>query len=308
MVPSLRAKLSLLLIVIMLFLMAGNVSCTSGGTHLVVGGKLDTEAQLLTKMYVLLLRHAGFDVTEMAALGTNKDVFNAITSGQIDLYPEFTANGLAKLNLRKTRNQQHDYEAIKQGYETNYHITWLDRAPLDDTYGICTLKTTASELHLTKVSQLGPLASKLVIATPPDGLSDPNVLPGLNAIYHFSFPSSNILITTGKAAEAKTFQAVIQGQAQLNICYTTIPLISQDNFVLLADDQNSFPVYNPVPIVRDDVLTRAPEIASVLNKLAPKLTTDVSIMLQAQVNSGAFSETAAVTEVATRWLQSQGLL
>ncbi len=308
MVPLLRVKSLLFFIVIMFFLMAGNVSCTSGGTHLIVGGKLDTEAQLLTKMYVLLLQHAGFDVTERAALGTNAVVFDAITSGQIDLYPEFTADGLAQLKLPKTRNQQQDYEAIKQGYETNYHITWLDPAPLDDTYGICTLKTTASELNVTKVSQLAPLASKLVIATPPDGLSDPNVLPGLNATYRFSFPSSNILITTGKDAEAKTFQAVIQGQAQLNICYTTSPLISQDNFVLLADDQNSFPVYNPAPIVRDDALTRAPEIASVLNKLAPKLTTDVSIMLQAQVTSGAFPVTEAVTEVATRWLQSQGLL
>jgi len=303
MVPLLRARSLVLFVVITLFLMAGNVSCALGSTHLVVGGKLDYEAQLLTKMYVLLLQHAGFDVTERAALGTNKDVFNAITSGQIDLYPEFTADGLAKLNLPKTRNQQHDYEAIKKGYETNYHITWLDPAPLDDTYGICTLKNLASELHVTKISQLAPLSSKLVIATPPDGLSDPNVLPGLKPTYGISFPSNNILVTTGTTAEAKTFQAVIQGQAQLNICYTTSPLISQDNFVLLTDDQNSFPVYNPAPIVRNDALTRAPEIASVLNKLAPKLTTDISIMLQAQVTSG-FS----VTDVATRWLQSQGLL
>ena len=66
--------------------------------HLTIGGKLDTEAQLLTEMYTQLLRHAGFDVTEKAKLGTNDIVHNAITSGQIDLYPEFTATGLARLS------------------------------------------------------------------------------------------------------------------------------------------------------------------------------------------------------------------
>ncbi|HEY0755063.1 MAG TPA: glycine betaine ABC transporter substrate-binding protein [Ktedonobacteraceae bacterium] len=303
MVTSLQAKSLLLLLVMLLFLITGTVSCASVNTHLVVGGKLDTEAQILTKIYVLLLRHVGLDVIERAKLGTNKDVFAAISSGQIDLYPEFTADGLAKLNLSKTRDQQHDYAAIKRGYEANYHITWLNPAPLNDTYGICTLKTTANDLHVTKISQLAPLVSRLVIATPPDGLSDPNVLPGLQGTYGFSFPRSNILTTTDTTAEAKTFQAVIQGQAQLNICYTTSPLISQDNFVLLLDDLNSFPVYDLAPIVRDDALARVPEIADILNKLAPKLTTDVSVMLQAQVTSGFSVET-----VATKWLQSQGLL
>jgi osmoprotectant transport system substrate-binding protein len=57
----------------------------AGKPHLTVGGKLDTEAQLLTKLYVLVLRKAGFDVTEKSKLGTNDIVHNAITSGQIDM-------------------------------------------------------------------------------------------------------------------------------------------------------------------------------------------------------------------------------
>src|SRR5438132_12921811 len=67
--------------------------------HLVVGGKLDVEAQLLTKMYVLLLRHAGFDVQEKAKLGRNDRVFNAITSEHIELYPEFMTDGLVTLKI-----------------------------------------------------------------------------------------------------------------------------------------------------------------------------------------------------------------
>src|SRR5947209_7632887 len=105
---SLRAKSLVLLILIPLLLAAcgGSSSSGTGGSSstpsnssisLKVGGKLDTEAQLLTKMYVLLLRKAGFNVTEKSQLGTNAVVFAAISSEKIDLYQEFTASGLAKL-------------------------------------------------------------------------------------------------------------------------------------------------------------------------------------------------------------------
>src|SRR5438876_9249663 len=103
-----KARSMGLLVLISLVLLT---SCGSGGTssntggssgavgnssiHLTVGGKLDTEAQLLTSLYAQVLEHAGFKVTEKAKLGTNDIVFNAITSGSIDLYPEFTATGLA---------------------------------------------------------------------------------------------------------------------------------------------------------------------------------------------------------------------
>jgi len=286
-------------VLIALVILMGCAGCTltPSKIHLVVGGKEDVEAQLLTKMYVLLLRHAGFDVEEKAGLGTNDVVFNALNSGQIDLYPEFTTDGLVRLGIATTHNPQQDYQNVKQGYESKYHIRWLAVAPLNDTYAICTLQATADRLGLSSISQLAPIAARLTIATPPDGREDPNVLPGLQPIYGIKFGKVQVL------TEEQTFQAVIDGQADLNICYTTNPLVSQSNFVQLKDDKHSFPDYFPAPIVRDDTLQRAPQIQTVLNQLAPKLTTDISIMLQDQVESG-FS----VTDAATRWLESQGLL
>ncbi len=269
----------------------------AGKPHLTVGGKLDPEAQLLTKLYVLLLRHAGFDVTEKSKLGTNDIVHSAIVSGQIDLYPEFTATGLARLKLKSTHNDQKDYALVKAGYEKQFHITWLDMAPLNDTYGICTSQRKAAQLGVTKISQLAPLASKLTVASPPDGTTDPNVLPGIQPTYGFTFGKANVL------DEALTFTAVQQGKADLNVCYTTIALIEKEHFVLLDDDKNLFPIYHPAPIVRDDTLRKAPEIVAALNPLAPKLTSEVSRKLQLEVVTGR-----SVTDAATNWLRSVGLL
>jgi osmoprotectant transport system substrate-binding protein len=250
----------------------------------------------LTKLYVLVLRKAGFDVTEKAKLGTNDIVHNAITSGQIDLYPEFTATGLARLKARTTHDDQKDYDLVKAGYAKQFHITWLAMSPLNDTYGICTTQAKAGKLGM-KVSQLVEAAPKLTVASPPDGTSDPNVLPGMKAVYGFTFGKVIVL------DEALTFPAVQQGKADVNVCYTTSALIAKNHFVLLDDDRHLFPIYHPAPIVRDATLTRAPGIAAALNALAPKLTTEVSQQLQLQVVNGS-----SVTDAATTWLKGAGLL
>src|SRR6266487_284878 len=306
---TLRTKSFALLVIISLVVLAGcGSSSTSTGSgsssggnpnssiHLTVGGKLDTEAQILTSLYAQVLEHAGFRVTEKPKLGTNDIVFNAITRGDIDLYPEFTATGLARLGVKTTHSVEQDYQAVKAGYEKNYKITWLDLSPLNDTYGICTTKANATKYNVTKVSELAPLASKLTIATPPDGQSDPNVLPGLKPTYGFTFGS------TKELDAAITYSAVMQGQAQFNICYTTSALITKNNFVLLQDDKNLFPNYQVAPIVRDATLSKAPGIATALNKLAPYLTSTVSSQLQLQVINGATPH-----DVALKFLQSKGL-
>lgn len=265
--------------------------------QLTVGGKLDTEAQLLTKMYVLLLRKAGYQVTEKAGLGTNDVVFNAIKSGAIDLYPEFTATGLFRLNEKTTNNPDQDYQTVKQGFESKYQITWLDKSPLNDTYGICGPKDSAKLKGITSISQLASIASSLSVATPPDG-----VKAGVDAVkttYGFSFGGG---VTTYNDV-ALTFPAVATGKQDVNVCYTTSALIPKNKFTLLQDDKNAFPAYNPAPIVRDDTLAKAPGIKDALNPLAPLLTTEVSQNLQLEVANGQ-----TVTAVATKFLQDNKLL
>jgi len=309
MAPFLRSLTGRVLVLLLLTALV-LVACGSTGTNgsapsgtpsnssitVTVGGKLDTEAQLLTEMYSLLLKKAGFHVIEKRALGTNAVVFAAITSGQIDLYPEFTATGLAKLGKNSTNNPDQDYQTVKQGYESQYHITWLDKSPLNDTYGVCTTQSKASSLGVTKISDLKAKASTLTIATPPDGKQ--YGVDVVKSVYGITFKS----VTTYNE-EGLTFPAVMKGAQDLNICYTTAALIAKDNFVLLQDDKNAFPAYNPAPIVRDDTLAKAPGIATALNPLAPKLTTQVSQQLQAKVVGGE-----SVTQVATDFLKSQGLL
>ena len=285
-------------------------ACAGGGPAapkgtITVGGKLDVEAQLLTEMYTQLLQKAGYTVNEKLALGNSIVVHQAITSAAIDLYPEFTATGLNQLGLKSAYDPQKDYQAVKSGYDQKFQITWLDMAPLNDGYAICTSKATSQKLGVTTISQLVPKVSTLVLASPSDGI---DFVDGLKTAYGFDTTSFK---TTQKVDYSIGFQAVNSDAAQMAVCYTTDGSVTTQNFIFLQDDKNGFPQFHPAPIVRNDVLKKYPDIATILNPLAPKLTTEVSIQLQDQVGkmkTGGTSVTEAVKQVAKQFLQSAGLL
>jgi osmoprotectant transport system substrate-binding protein len=269
---------------------------------LTIGGKLDDEAALLTEMYVLLLQDAGFQVNDKARLGTNDIVFNAIVSGTIDIYPEFLLTGLTRLGIPTTGNQQRDFQNVQQGFINKYQITWLDQAVhLDDNYCVAMPKGSAARLGIKSLSDLAQVIKKqalnLKIAVAPDG--ETAALPALRAKYALSFTANDII----SLDEKQTFAAVKHDAAQLNICIATDPLIVADEFLRLIDDKDAFPTDTPSPIIRNDILNREPAIATILNRLAPRLSVDVSTRLQEQMVQGL-----PAREVAMNWLKGQKLL
>ncbi len=305
---SLRTKFLALLVLIPLFLLAacGSTSTTPStpAVQLTVGSKKDLEAQLIAKLYSLLLTKAGFNVKE-ASPGTTPIVLAAIKNGDIDLYPEFTSTGLNALNINPTLDPQKDYQNVKSGFEKQFQITWLDVSPLNDTYALCTTKDRAQQLGITTISQALPKLSQLTLALPSDSLY---VLDFLKTAYGIDQKSFKAI---QKVDYAIGFDSVSNKQADLNFCYSTDVTISQKNFVVLQDDKNAFPAYNPAPIVRDKVLAANPKIKDALNPLAPLLTNEVSLSLQKQVldqQAGGMSLTQAIKIVATNFLKSKGLL
>lgn len=312
---SLGAKFLLLFALVPMLILSAcggsSGSSTSGGTPtpasvpITVGSKLDPEAQLLGEMYVLLLQKAGYTVNSKLALGQTPTVFAALKSGAIDLYPEFTGTGLNILNVKSSFNPTQDYQTVSSGFEQQYHITWLNMAPLNDGYALCTSQAESQKLNATTLSQLAPQVSQLTLATQSDGVDFFN---DLKSTYNFD---TNSFKSVKKVDYSIGFQAVKSGAANVTECYTTDGSVTTQGFIFLTDDKHGFPEFHPAPIVRDSVLQSDPGIKDALNKLAPYLTTQVSITLQQQVNTkhtGGESISQAVKEVATSFLQSQGLL
>jgi osmoprotectant transport system substrate-binding protein len=286
-------------------------SSSSSGTStpakvpITVGSKLDPEAQLLGEMYVLLLQKAGYTVNSKLALGQTPVVFGLLKSGAIDLYPEFTGTGLNILGIKSAYNPDQDYQAVKNGFQQQYQITWLDQAPLNDGYALCTSQAESQKLGITSLSTLAPKVPQLTLATQSDGVT---FFDNLQSIYGFKTASFK---SVKKVDYSIGFTAVKNGQADVTECYTTDGSVITQGFIFLNDDKHGFTEFHPAPIVRASVLQSDPGIANALNPLAPFLTTEVSIALQQQVATKKTSGTSvseAVKEVATTFLQSKGLL
>lgn len=296
-----RAFGALLLVALVAIAGCGTSASTSGkpgsGVKVTVGSKNDADSQLLGSMYALLLENAGYTVTQKIPLGQTPVLDAAIKSGAIDIYPEFTGTSLTVYKLPQTSDPQQAFQSVSSYYESNFKLTWLDAAyGLNDSYGICTSQANATKYHLSSLDDLVAQSGKLVLATQDDGVAaaEQPVEKG----YNITFKS------VVKISEQLSFGAVTKGDADLNVCYTTDPNIVTNNFVVLKDTKNVFPVYNPAPVVRDDLLSKSPAIKTTLNPLASKLTTDEIVKLIKQVSVDHQQPLA----VAKTWLQSQGLL
>lgn len=262
-----------------------------------IGSKLDVDGQLNAQMYALLLEKQGYKVTTKLGLGQTPVLDQALKSGDIDIYPEFTGTALSLLNLPATQDAQEAYQSVKTAYEDQFKITWLDPAyGLNDSYAICTSKEVAAKKNLKSLDDLVPIAGDLTIATQQDGVEA--AVDPVEKAYGLTFGK------TVQISEQLGFGAVEKGDADVNVCYTTDPAIVVNDFVMLTDSKGVFPIYNPAPIVRDELLQKAPDIAGTLNALQPHLTTDVILGLIKKVSV----DHEEIIDVAREFLQQEGLL
>jgi osmoprotectant transport system substrate-binding protein len=100
------------------------------------------------------------------------------------------------------------------------------------------------------------------------------------------------------------YKALKDGQLEVAMGFATDGRIKGFDLVVLQDDKQFFPVYNPAPVVRKETAEKYPELESIFAELAKKLDTDAMTQLNYQVDIEHQSPKA----VAEAWLKSVGLL
>src|SRR5437588_2032053 len=110
-------------------------SAGSGRGTIVIGSKLDTEAQILARLMAAQLEAKGYTVRTKVPLGGTNIIRKALTSKRIDVYWEFTGSGLNLLGLHPIGDPQAAYAKVKELDAAN-GVTWLPAARLNDTYSL----------------------------------------------------------------------------------------------------------------------------------------------------------------------------
>jgi osmoprotectant transport system substrate-binding protein len=267
----------------------------------VVASKDFTEEFIVAEMYALLLENAGLQVERKINLGGTPIAQAAIVAGEIDLYPEYTSTGLLTvLKQDPLKDPQEIFQAVKQGYEEQFSLTWLTPSPFNDTQGLATTKEIAEQYGITSYSDLATKASELRLGAPAEFTEREDGIKGLQETYGgFEFKELKQL-GTGPLR----YDALKNGEIDVVVVFTTDARIAADGLVVLNDDKTLYPIYNIAPVVRQDSLTKYPQIADALNKLAPLLTDEVITGLNAKVDIDGEDYAA----VAKAFLTEQGLI
>lgn len=245
-----------------------------------VGSKDFTENEIVGELYALALEDAGYEVERIFDIAGSV-IHTSIVNDEIDLYPEYTGTGLISiLQLDPITDPQEVYDTVKEAYEEQFSLTWLDYAQANDGQGLFISKAASDEYGILTISDLQANADKLRFASQGEFDEREDGLPGLEKIYGpFEFKSSKIYDNGLK------YSIVENDEADVAPAYTTEGrLAEKDKFVLLEDDKQAWPPYNLAPVVRDDVLEENPDIAEILGKVNAALDTETITALNAQVD------------------------
>ncbi|EEG77451.1 ABC transporter substrate-binding protein [Dethiobacter alkaliphilus] len=127
----------------------------------IIGAKPFTEQQTLAQITILALEHAGIPVEDRTDLGDTPQNRNALLTGEIHLYWEYTGTAWWEIFEKEDPLPDHElYQRIAKKDAEN-DLVWLEPAPLKDSYAILMQEERARELEITTISDLALWVNQL---------------------------------------------------------------------------------------------------------------------------------------------------
>ncbi|MFJ6264642.1 osmoprotectant update ABC transporter permease/substrate-binding subunit OpuFB [Lysinibacillus xylanilyticus] len=269
--------------------------------EIVIAGKLGSEPEILINMYKLLIENeTDLKVQLKPGLGKTSFVFNALKSGSIDIYPEFTGTAISEfLKEEAINNNQEDvYNQAKEGMMNKFEMVMLSPMKYNNTYALAVSKEIADTYHFQTISDIKPIQESIKVGFTLEFNDREDGYLGIQKRYGITL--SNITTMEPKLR----YQAIESGNIDLLDAYSTDSEIRQYNLQVLTDDQQLFPPYQGAPLLRKETLEKYPEIETALNKLANQITDDEMREMNYQVNV----EGQNIEDVAREYLIKAGLL
>lgn len=259
------------------------------------------ESELLAYLYAGALAGQGYPVRVLPDLGSRELVDPALMAGLIQVVPEYTGSALEFAGLG-----QQPATASVPATDRRLTRSLAQRdirtgrpAAAQDGNAIVVTAATAARYHLHTIADLRPVARQLVFGGPPECAERADCLPGLRRDYGLRFRRFLPLDAGGPL----TRQALVAGDINVALLFSTDPIIPAQHLVVLADNRQLQPAENIVPVVRRETAARYPGLLAVLDAVSARLSTAVLVSLDDQVQlHGQAARAAAQT-----WLRGESL-
>jgi osmoprotectant transport system substrate-binding protein len=269
-----------------------------GKPAVTIGDKNFAEENILGALYSQALAAKGYKVTLKDNLGSTEIAYKALTSGQVEMYPEYTGVLLSAI-ANQTKNPasaQAAYDEAK-AYVAKDGLTMLNYTPFYDADALATLPGYASRNNLTSIPDLKPLGKQVKLGAPPEFATRFEGLVGLKQEYGVSPTFTPIAIEL-------SYKALESGQVDVQNVFTTDGQLLGGKFKLLADPKHVFGFQNVAPLVKQSVVAaEGPAFVQTLNKVSALLT----INAIQQMNAAVSIDKQSAASVAAKFLQDNGL-
>ena len=283
----------------------------AAAAQVVVSSKIDTEGGVLGNIILAVLKANDVPTTDRIQLGGTPVVRQAIAAGQIDIYPEYTGNAaffFERADDPIWKDAGQGYATAKQlDYDAN-KIVWLAPSPANNTWAIAVRKDVADANKLVTLSDFGGYVSgggKVILAASAEFVNSAAALPAFQQTYGFTLKPDQLITLSGGDTAATIAAAANQTSgANAAMVYGTDGGIAPSGLTVLEDDKGVQPVYQPAPIIREDVLKQYPQIETLLQPVFAKLDLETLQELNARVQLGGEPAKA----VAEDFLQQNGFL
>ncbi len=243
----------------------------SRATRIVVGSKNFTEQLILGEIIAQQIESkTHLPVERRFYLAGSYICHQAILGGRIDVYPEYTGTALTAILKQTPQGAGEEvYERVKSEYAQRFHLAVGAPFGFNDTFAIEIRGEDARRLGLKTISQAAAYTPQWRAGFGYEFMERPDGYKGLAATYSLRFAAPPRIMDLGLLA-----RALKDKQIDLAAGNTTDGLIPALDLFVLEDDRHYFPPYEAVPIIRDQILTRHPEVKAALDQLGGKISDD----------------------------------
>ncbi|WP_213949673.1 glycine betaine ABC transporter substrate-binding protein [Luteibacter sp. dw_328] len=254
-----------------------------------VGSKADNEGAVLGQILLQVLRHDGVPVIDRTQLGPTSIVRRALLNGDLDVYPEYTGNAaffFHRENDPAFRDARKAYALAASLDLAANRLVWLAPAPADNHWAIGVRGDVARAKKLATLDDFARWVNgggDVLLAGSAEFVESDAALPAFQAAYGFTLRGDQLLVLAGGDTSA-TIKAAAEGISGVNasMVYSTDGAIAVTGLAVLADPRHVEIVYQPAPVVREEVLQRYPSMRNSLEAAFRPLTVDVLRKLNAR--------------------------
>jgi glycine betaine/choline ABC-type transport system substrate-binding protein len=230
-------------------------------------------------MAQVIERQTGLAVERKLNLGGTAIAHEALLSGGIDVYVEYTGTSLTAIfNEPPAADSEQVFATVRDRY-ASVGLTLLPRLGFNNTFAILVRGEDAKRLGLKSVSDLSESIRLKADATSTKAdaawkagfgyefLERPDGFKGLSAAYGLPFAAAPRVMDLNLI-----YRALAAGEIDVTAGDATSGLIEALGLAVLEDDRHYFPVYDAAPVARASVMLQLPAAAAAIRSLAGRVS------------------------------------